>query len=197
MPSRLHRYYGSGHFHSITTSCFHRRPLLYNPERRDLFLKILEQVRKRYGLVVVGYVVMPEHVHLLISEPDRGTPSTVMQVLKQRFARRLLGEWRRRSSPAQGKLWQQALEAGHVWQKRFYDFVVRRDRKRVEKLNFMHNNPVVRGLVLEPEQWKWSSYRWYEHGEAGPVGINEAGRAEMKRAQRQSSAESAASYATL
>jgi len=55
--------------------------------RRNLFLKIMEQVRLRYSFVVVGYVVMPEHVHLLISEPDRGTPSTVMQVLKQRFAR--------------------------------------------------------------------------------------------------------------
>jgi len=197
MPSRLHRYYGSGHFHFVTTSCYHRRPLLNSPRRRGLFLKILEQVRKRYGLIVVGYVVMPEHVHLLISEPDRGTPSTVMQVLKQRFGRRVLGEWRRRSRPAQGKLWQEAIEVGHVWQKRFYDFVVRTDRKKVEKLNYMHNNPVVRGLVLEPGQWRWSSYRWYACGEVGPVVINEARRAEMKRVQRQSFAESAASYPTL
>jgi REP element-mobilizing transposase RayT len=40
--------------------------------------------------VIVGYVVMPEHIHLLVSEPERGTPSTVMQVVQQRFARRVL-----------------------------------------------------------------------------------------------------------
>jgi putative transposase len=154
MPKRLHRYYGSGHFHFITTSCYHRRPLLGTARRRDLFLKILEEVRARYGFIVVGYVVMPEHIHLLLSEPDRGTPSTVMQVLKQRFARRVLGEWRRRRKPEQGRLWQEAFEQGHIWQKRFYDFVVRTQAKRIEKLKYIHGNPVKRGLVLEPEQWR-------------------------------------------
>ena len=95
MPKGLHRYYRTGHLHFITFSCYHRRPFLSRVRRRDLFLQILEQVRLRYSFVVVGYVIMPEHVHLLISEPDRGTQSTVMQVLKQRFARRVLGEWRR------------------------------------------------------------------------------------------------------
>ncbi|PYV70960.1 MAG: hypothetical protein DMG97_17775 [Acidobacteria bacterium] len=55
---------------------------------------------------------MPEHIHLLISEPDRGTPSTVMQVLKQRFVRRVLGDLRRRRNPSQASLWQATLEAG-------------------------------------------------------------------------------------
>jgi REP element-mobilizing transposase RayT len=82
----LHRYHGSGFLHFITTSCYHCRPLLDSAARRNLFLKILEQVSVRYRFAVVGYVVMPEHIHLLISEPERGTPSTVMQVLKQRFA---------------------------------------------------------------------------------------------------------------
>src|SRR6266700_3989518 len=85
MPRRLHRHYGNGHLHFITSSCYHQRPLVGTAARRNLFLKIMEQVRLRYSFVVVGYVVMPEHVHLLISEPDRGTPSTVMQVLKQRL----------------------------------------------------------------------------------------------------------------
>ena len=70
MPKRLHRYYGSEHLHFITSSCYHRRPLLGTAHRRNLFRRILEQVRVRYGFVVVGYVVMPEHIHLLISEPD-------------------------------------------------------------------------------------------------------------------------------
>src|SRR3954470_9715798 len=125
MPKRLRRGHGTGYLHFITTSCHYRRPLLGTPRRRALFLKVLEQVRVRYQFAIIGYVVMPEHVHLLISEPDRGSPSTMVQVLKQRFARRVLGEWRRRRKPEQGRLWQEAFEQGHIWQKRFYDFVVR------------------------------------------------------------------------
>jgi len=68
---------------------------------------------------------------------------------------------------------QEALDAGHVWQSRFYDFVVRTERKRVEKLRYIHRNPVKRGLVLEPDQWAWSSFRWYAHGERGLVLVNE------------------------
>jgi len=114
MPRRLYRCYGLGYLHFITFSCYQRRRLLGTASRRDLFLKILEQVRRRYRIVVVGYVVMPEHVHLLISEPERGNPSTVMQVLKQRFARRVLGEQRRRQRTEQGSLWVETTSPEHV-----------------------------------------------------------------------------------
>ena len=76
------------------------------------FRDLLEETRQRYSFVVVGYVVMPEHVHLLIGEPEKGTPSTVMQVLKQRFADSVLRA-RRRRSPSQALLWEQ--EAQHIW----------------------------------------------------------------------------------
>ena len=150
-----------------------------------MFLQILEQVRLRYSFVVAGYVVMPEHVHLLISEPDRGTQSTVIQVLKQRFARRVLGEWRRQRHPQQSELWQEALEAGHVWQARYYDFIVRTEIKKQEKLQYMHRNPVHRRLVLEPGQWRWSSFRSYAFGEPGLVLVDEQLRAEIKFCARQ------------
>ncbi len=158
VPKGLKRYYGAGYWHFITSSCYQRRPVLGSARRRDLFLKILEQVRQRYGFVVAGYVVMPEHFHLLISEPAKGNPSVVMQVLKQRFAGELLREERRRHPATQVRLWD-GLKAGEVWQRRFYDFVVWNPRKRVEKLRYMHRNPVTRGLVLAPEQWAWSSFR--------------------------------------
>ena len=61
--------------------------MLGTARQRDLFLKVLEQARQRYQFVVVGFVVMPEHFHLLISEPETGDPSLVMKVVKQRFAR--------------------------------------------------------------------------------------------------------------
>ena len=174
MPNRLHRYYDAGHLHFITTSCYRRRPLLGTRHSRDLFLQVLEQVRRRYHFVVAGYVVMPEHVHLLLGEPERGNPSGVMQAIKQSFARRLLRELRSRVDSRQGTLWSAAVEGGHIWQHRFYDFVVFTEKKRIEKLCYMHRNPVERGLVLEPQQWAWSSFRHYAEGERGPVLVNEA-----------------------
>jgi len=180
MPTNLHRYYGAGYLHFITTSCYQRRALLGTPQNRDLFLEVMERVRKRYGFVMVGYVVMPEHVHLLFSEPERGDPSVVMKVVKQSFARQLLVRRRTGVDPQQSALWKIPLTEGHVWQHRFYDFVVFTEKKRVEKLRYMHRNPVVRGLVLAPEQWNWSSYRHYALGERGPVQVNEAQKAEMR-----------------
>jgi putative transposase len=176
MPRRLYRCYGLGYLHYITFSCYQRRAFL-NAPRRTLFLEILEEVRIRYNFVVVGYVVMPEHVHLMISEPERGNPSTVMQVLKQRFARNVLTEWRTRKT---ARLWDESLLEGHVWQRRFYDFPVWTKDKRIEKLRYMHRNPVKRGLVLKPEQWEWSSYRHYAFGERGRVLVNETQLAPMR-----------------
>jgi hypothetical protein len=71
-------------FHFIACSCFHRRQFLKSARRRDIFLKLLEEVRHKYQFTVAGYVVMPEHFHLLIGEPALGSVSTVMQVLKPR-----------------------------------------------------------------------------------------------------------------
>jgi putative transposase len=188
VPNHPHRYYGAGYLHFITTSCYRRLPLLQKPQHRDLLLEVLERARRRYRFVVVGYVVMPEHLHLLLSEPERGDPSQLMQAIKQGFARRLLRRLRAASSaacstgndPRQGTLWDTALDHGHIWQARFYDFVVFTEKKRVEKLRYMHRNPVKRGLVLEPQQWAWSSYRHYADGEPGTVLVNEVQKAELK-----------------
>src|SRR4029077_8121270 len=112
MPWGLKRYYGTGSLHFITWSCYRRSPLLGNPARRDLLLAVLELIRIRYRFVVIGYVVMPEHVHLLISEPfiselTTGDPSKIVQAVKLSVSRRLAigGEF-----------------SGRFWQSRFYDF---------------------------------------------------------------------------
>ena len=170
MWRNLKRYYGAGDLHFITCSCYRRQPLLGTPRRRDLLLTVLEQVRRRYQFVVVGYVVMPEHIHLLISEPQEKTPSTVMQALKLGFARRVIAEAKRdnRSKPV---LFDNGPQ--HIWQKRFYDFNVWTEHKRIEKLRYLHRNPVKRGLVASPELWRWSSFRAYVLGESGPVRVNE------------------------
>jgi putative transposase len=120
---------------------------LASARAKNLFAKILGQVRDRYGFALVGFVVMPEHVHLLISEPAKGTPSTVMQVLKQRVSRQLRRK-RGKKSPSQLRL---PFRRGHdflpqFWQTRFYDFNVWSQTKLVEKLQYMHMNPLKRKL---------------------------------------------------
>jgi putative transposase len=173
MTGGLHRFYGGNDLHFLTFSCYRRLPFLRNDAHCDLFLKILERVRQRYRLVVLGYVVMPEHVHLLVSEPQRETLSTVIQALKLGVARsiqcsgggsivaaaprsRKTGETLRQ---AQGRLWGTPVSrkpANRFWQARFYDFNVWTEKKRIEKLRYIHRNPVTRGLVASSEQWRWS-----------------------------------------
>jgi len=176
MPKGLKRYYGGGDMHFITSSCYHRQPLLGTPARRDLFLTVLERVRRKYRFLVLGYVVMPEHFHLLISEPRQGNPSTVAQALKLGFVRRapLLAQNARNGAPNTPD------GSPNIWQRRFYDFNVWSAGKRVEKLRYMHRNPVKRGLVEEPDQWKWSSFRSYAYGEPGQVRINDWQLLELK-----------------
>jgi len=89
MPKGLKRYYGQGQLHFVTFSCYRRLPLLGRVSARNLFVKELGRVRQEYGFLLVGYVVMPNHVHVLMSEPKKGTPSTVLQMLKQRVSRRM------------------------------------------------------------------------------------------------------------
>ena len=151
MPKGLVRYQQCGCFHFITFSCYHRLPYLNHGKARTLFERSLEIMRSRYDFVVCGYVVMPEHVHLLVSEPKKAILSRAIQALKL-------------SVSVQSK-------ERPFWQPRYYDFNVHNDLKRIEKLRYMHRNPVKRGLVERPEDWPWSSFRHYALGEVGPVEI--------------------------
>jgi REP-associated tyrosine transposase len=170
MPWGLERWHGGHDLHFITFSCYRRQALLSNAHRRELFLKVLEDVRRRYQWVVIGYVVMPEHVHLLVSEPQQRPLATAVQALKLGFSRRLLAEDRRLRPGLETR---ETRGTRRVWQARYYDFNVCTPVKRVEKLRYMHRNPVRRGLVQAPEQWPWSSFRAYACQERGPVSVNE------------------------
>ena len=154
MPWGLRRFQETGQLHFLTFSCYKRRPNFANAYSRTTFETSLEQARQRYGLCVYGYVVMPEHIHMLVNEPEQGSLSQVMQSLKQSVARTL------------------ALRAADpFWQARYYDFNLWSEHKFVEKLRYIHRNPVTRGLVARPEDWLWSSFRHYANGEAGRVEI--------------------------
>lgn len=109
MPKGLRRRYGLEHLHFITCSCDRRLPLLSSARARNTFVKILGEVRDRCGFSLVGYVVMPDHIHLLLGERARGTPSTVIQVLKQRASRRL-----RRKRKSQARQLPLDFQDGHT-----------------------------------------------------------------------------------
>jgi putative transposase len=154
MPWGLKHFQEAREFHFLTFSCYHRQPKLVADETRITFVSALERVRQSYGLCIYGYVIMPEHIHLLVNEPERSTLAQALKSLKQGVARRL------------------ALRAEEpFWQARYYDFNVWSERKFREKLRYLHRNPVKRGLVAKPEDWLWSSFRHYATGETGRVEI--------------------------
>lgn len=120
MPKGLKRHYGQGDLHFVTFCCYHRRRYLETVRARNLFLRVLEEVRKKFEFRLIGYVIMPEHVHLLVSEPKKGNVSRVLQVLKQRVSR---GMRRRKRCGAKSQLClkfgDSMTEDRRFWQRRF------------------------------------------------------------------------------
>ncbi len=151
MKGQRIRYQQTGQFHFLTFSCYRRRPYLSTIAAMELFEDALERVRRRYLFVVAGYVVMPEHVHLLVNEPKGALLSKAIQALK------LSVTMRRQERP--------------FWQAHYHDFNVSEHDKFVQKLRYLHRNPVKRGLVVKPEDWKWSSFWHYQTGLPGVVEI--------------------------
>jgi len=174
MPWGLQRFQQSRQSHFVTFCCYDRCPSFAANASKRIFENALERVRRRFGLCIYGYVVMPEHVHLLLSEPAQpdiplnpsGGPlkpsfglsgdlflADAIKSLKQGVSRRLIGE------------------AEHLWQRRYYDFNIRNYQQFVEKLRYIHRNPVKSGLCKRPEDWEWSSFRQHATGCAGRVEI--------------------------
>ena len=150
MPRGLRRFQESGQSHFVTFSCYRRQPNFANAAVYDLFPRCLEDMRRRFDLRIYGYVVMPEHVHLLLSESDQGTLAEAIHYLKLSFAKRLRGQ--RIGAPGSPLFWANlgSENPNPFWQKRYYDRNVRDAREFSVKLRYLHRNPVKRGLVKEP-----------------------------------------------
>lgn len=161
MTRGLGRRYGLGDLHFITCSCYRRLPLLGSTRARDAFVRILGEIRAQFGFLLVGYVVMPEHIHLLIGETPASTPSDVMRELKRCVSLEIGGVQPVSIAPSRAPQPGSEDSLRAFWQRRFYDFNVRSLRKKNEKLHYMHMNPVKRGLVRNPKDWIWSSYCFY------------------------------------
>ena len=130
-------------------------------------------MRRSFRLHVYGYVVMPEHVHLLLSEPQRDTSSGRTAALKPKDGLNgppVLSEPRRDTLADALKSLKQGVsrrligDAERFWQKRYYDFNIRNYPQFVAKLRCIHRNPVKQGLCERPEDWQWSSFRHYATG---------------------------------
>ncbi len=155
MPTGLKRYQKTGNFHFITFSCYRRQPFLQTDTPKNIIQTILEQTRKQQGLCIAAYVIMPEHIHLLTNEPATGTLASFLQIFKQLTSREL-----------------KSASQKQFWQRRYYDFnILSSSEKLTEKIRYIHRNPVIRGLVCKPEQYRWSSFNHYATGELGPIEI--------------------------
>ncbi|HEV2499837.1 MAG TPA: transposase [Terriglobia bacterium] len=169
MPRQRH-YYGLNHLHFLTASTYHRARLFDSNRFCQHFVLTLQQLRMQQNFRVIGWVLMPEHFHLLLWPSENADPSAIMQSLKERTAKFILAQLRRQSalSWCAKMLEKLALPSTvhrpsthRVWQRRFYDLNVWSPKKCAEKLDYMHANPLKRGLVDSPEKWPWSSFRFY------------------------------------
>jgi putative transposase len=139
----------------------------------DAFLLALEQTRRRFEMVVFGYVVMPEHVHLLVNEPAPDVLPSFMQILKSKVSLRARKQQTWKTGPF------------HFWQERYFDHNVRNHEGFVTQLRYIHRNPVKRGLCATSQDWKWSSFRAWAIGEDGVVELEYEMRAAKREALRQ------------
>jgi putative transposase len=131
----------------------------------------LDAARKKHRFQLLGYVVMPDHVHLVLYLPDGMKLGLVVREIRSKAARE---HFARTMGPIQGG----ATKAKRVfWNRRCYDHNCRTPETTLEKIKYCHMNPVKSGLVREPEEWAWSSYNWYEGVRDVPIRIDTIGEA--------------------
>jgi putative transposase len=158
---RLRRREASGRTRFMTFSCYRRLPLLNHPRIKDLFADALAVARTEHSFKLFAWVVMPEHVHLLL-RPAEGTAwGQIASSMKTRVARRVVARWRVLDAPVLSQL--QRPEGGvRFWQHGGgFDRTVRDEPEFCRHVTYIHRNPVERGLVRTPQEWTWSSVRWW------------------------------------
>ncbi len=145
----------------LTFSCEDRLPLFVNDRIKDAFVARLSLAKERFGFRLYAYVVMPEHVHILLMPADGVTVRALLNSIKGAFGRSVVKRWKELNAPILKRLTQpdgsiRFWETGGGYDRNIYS-----PEERQEKMNYIHNNPVTRGLVGLPEDWAWSSARWY------------------------------------
>ncbi|MEO0588409.1 MAG: transposase [Planctomycetota bacterium] len=170
---KLKRIENPAHLRYLTFSCYQRLPLLGNAAIRDLFVEQLQLTHDRLGFGLFAWVVMPEHVHLLVQPPSGTTVSSILAALKRPVAAQVLSRWREIDAPILSRI-QDIAGRSHFWQRGGgYDRNISSLDEAREKFGYIHANPVRRGLVDRPADWAWSS--------AGDVGGGSIGRPVIDR----------------
>lgn len=170
------RYDIPGDAHFVTFSCFRRIPLLSRERSCCWFIEALQLGRAREMYHLWAYVIMPEHVHLVLW-PRNGTQiSAILKSVKQSFSRRAL-LWIRANEPAFLERLLDVRPGGRqsyrCWQRGGgYDRNLRSAADIHEKIDYVHSNPVRRGLVESASEWRWSSCRAWETGVQEPIAID-------------------------
>ncbi len=157
----------------LTFSTYRRLPLFRPPGLRDEFARVLERAHAALGFVLRGWVLMPEHVHLIVVPllPQVPVPR-ILNAVKAPLSRVALSRWREKDARILERL-TDARGVVRFWQAGGgYDRNVYRNTELFEKLRYMHWNPVKRGLCALPEDWAWSSARWYKGARTGPVRVD-------------------------
>jgi len=154
MPLGLERRQQTGQLHFITFSCYRRFPYLNDTAPKETLEQVIEKARRSHSLFIYAYVLMPEHVHLLTNEPETRTLASFLGVVKGESSKLLKGSREK------------------FWQTRYYDFNTFTTGKFVEKVQYIHRNPVTRGLVNKPEDYRWSSFNHYATGEPSTILID-------------------------
>ena len=155
----------------LTISCHQRLPLLGRAEWRDVFAESLARARERCGFRLIGWVAMPEHVHLMLLASAECDAARALIAIKQPVAQRALRRWRELDAPVLEKL--RVGDGYRYWQAGGgFDRNVRDAEEMRAEVEYMHHNPVRRGLVDRAEDWAWSSARWYAGERDGVVPID-------------------------
>ena len=163
MP-KLKHYDDLGTTRFVTFCCYRLGKYLSNSRARELLVKYLDEARRKHVFQLLGYVIMPEHVHLVLLPPDGMKLGLVIREIKSKMAREYFASVMR-DTPGKRV----------YWEKRCYDHNCRSADAVREKINYCHNNPVKRGLVSNPGEYEWSSYNWYEGRADVPLAMDELG----------------------
>lgn len=169
--TQLRHYDHLGTARFITFSSYQRFPVFQSEAACLLFINELKNMRDTLKLRILGYVIMPEHVHLVLWPPDECRLGIVIGQMKARAARRILASWIG-TIPNQLCHVDNESRSHQIFQRRCYDHNCRTAEIVKEKIIYCHNNPVIRGLVSDPREWKWSSHNWYHGKQDVPLAMD-------------------------
>jgi putative transposase len=146
----------------LTFSCYQRLKLMDNPLIRDAFARNFQAAHERFGFIIIAWVVMPEHVHLML-RPRPGDSDIVAPLawLKRETAKQIIARWRLLRARILTAITDDN-DRPHFWQRGGgYDRNIWSEDEMTEKVGYIHRNPVTRRLVERSTDWEWSSARWY------------------------------------